>query len=458
MQRQVTRRRFLIDGGKAALGASLAGTLLGACGDGGTAAGEGAASWWVAMENAQQRRYFTDHIVRGFERASDVDLEVSFKSIEDIERLIQTALQAGKGPSIVGTPGPSYALNYVDAGLLMPLDQYSKEFNWDDKVLDWALKAGLVEDKLYSLPTSFETLVIFYNKSLFEERGWKPPANRDELEALAAEAQGQGIMPFTAGNAEWRPATEWFVTVFWNHYAGPDALFQALTGELPWTDAVFVDGIELMNEYFRNGWFGGSVDRYFSNRFDTLYSLLGEGKAAMNMEGTWFVLNVNRFFGKEAGNDSEWGWAPTPPLREDIPDPLFELGIGGTISINARAESPDDNAEFLDWYYSNPEIHARAVAEADFQPVPVHYDQDDFPSSIDPRVEDQIVTLSDATGAGNFGYTTWTFWPPKSDTYIYEEMEKVLVGDLTPKTYCAGLNDLFKEELEEGKIPPIIPR
>jgi raffinose/stachyose/melibiose transport system substrate-binding protein len=450
----------MIDGGKL-VGGALGASLLAACAseEGTTGGAEGEVSYWIAIENAEQRRYFMKHIVGAFEKQHrDIDLEITNKSIEDIDRLIRTALQAGTGPAIVGTPGPSYALAYIDANLLLPLDKYAEKFNWENKILQWALDAGRIDGKLYSLPTSYETMLIFYNKSLFEEKGWHPPTTREELEALAEEAQRDGIMVFTSGNAEWRPATEWFVGVFWNHYSGPDALFQALTGEIPWTDPVFVEAVELMNSYFQKGWFGGSVEKYFSNRFDPLYTLLGDGKAAMNMEGTWFDINVESFFGSKAGNDNEWDWAPIPALRAGVPYPLFALGIGGTISISPRAENPDAAATFLDWYYSSPKRVARAVAEVNSQPLPVPLDESDFPASMDDRIARQIETMSEATGKGNFGYTTWTFWPPKSDTYVYEEMENVLVGKITPAEYCEGLNDLFKQELSEGKAPPIIER
>jgi raffinose/stachyose/melibiose transport system substrate-binding protein len=88
--------------------------------------------------------------------------------------------------------------------------------------------------------------------------------------------------------------------------------------------------------------------------------------------------------------------------------------------------------------------------------LPVPFEPEDFPSNIDPRIKDQMISLSEATSQGNFGYTTWTFWPPASDTYIYEEMEKVLTGDITPAEYTTGLDEIFKKELKEGKVPPII--
>jgi raffinose/stachyose/melibiose transport system substrate-binding protein len=458
MTSSMSRRYFIANGGKMTIAAGLAGGWLAACSRlSGEDSGGGDVSFWTAVENSQQRKYFIEHTFNAFENDhKDIDLQVSFKSIEDLDRLVQTALQTGEGPDVVSTPGPSFAVPYIDANLLLPLDEYTEQYNWEDKILPWALEAGKLDGELYSLPSSYETLVTFYNRTLFEEKGWKPPTTRDELESLADEAQGQGILPFIAGNAEWRPATEWFVTIFWNHYAGPEALAQALAGKLSWTDPVFVDATSLMNDYFQRGWFGGSVEQYFSNRFDPLYAMLGDGKAAMNMEGTWFDINVEDFFGKGSGNSNEWDWAPNPSLSDDVAYPLFELGIGGTLSINARSKGQDEAATYLDWFFSDPERIAKGVADINAQPLPVPFEPEDFPSNIDPRIKDQMISLSKATSQGNFGYTTWTFWPPASDTYIYEEMEKVLTGDITPAEYTAGLDEVFKKELKEGKVPPII--
>jgi raffinose/stachyose/melibiose transport system substrate-binding protein len=50
---------------------------------------------------------------------------------------------------------------------------------------------------------------------------------------------------------------------------------------------------------------------------------------------------------------------------------------------------------------------------------------------------------------------TWTFWPPRSDVYIYEEIELLWDGQITVEDYLVGLNEVFAEELESGDIPPI---
>ena len=35
---------------------------------------------------------------------------------------------------------------------------------------------------LYSIPKNYETMIYFYNKTLFEENGWSVPNNLEEVE------------------------------------------------------------------------------------------------------------------------------------------------------------------------------------------------------------------------------------------------------------------------------------
>jgi raffinose/stachyose/melibiose transport system substrate-binding protein len=138
---------------------------------------------------------------------------------------------------------------------------------------------------------------------------------------------------------------------------------------------------------------------------------------------------------------------------------IFELGIGSTLSINRRSQVPDAAAKYINWLFSDPERAAQRMADvpAVFN-IPIPLEREDFPSNMDPRVADVLATLSETTSEGNYGYTTWTFWPPKSDVFVYEGMEKVLTGEMEPAAYCDELNKTFQQELDEGEVPPIIER
>jgi raffinose/stachyose/melibiose transport system substrate-binding protein len=466
MSDSLSRRRFLLQSGKLAVGAGLAGTLLDACGGAGNTPPptglkiqlrDGKVTLWISPSTLgpSYDQFYKSHDVDAFNALKKgVTVDVVYKPLATIDQLTQTALAAGRGPDIVPGDGPSTGQRYASTGYLLDMSRYVKIFGWDAKILPWALETGLYKNKLYSLPTSYETMILFYNQTLFQKHGWTAPQNRHEFEAICEELAGNGITPLMAGNADWHPATEWFVTAFWNHYAGPDALYQALTGKLSWTDPVFVDGITLMNNYFQKGWFGGGVQKYFTNSFPPIETGLANEKYGMNIEGTWGFQEMGNYFGQNGKRDT-YAWAPIPSLRDGVPYNLYALGVGSISCINAKAQDPDAAATYLDWLFSTPQRITAEMAANYTEPYPIHLTEADFPANLDKRFGQHYLDLASATATGVFGFTTWTFWPPKTDTYIYTNMDKVLVGNMTPAQFCAGHDQVFKEEFAKGLVPAL---
>jgi raffinose/stachyose/melibiose transport system substrate-binding protein len=365
----------------------------------------------------------------------------------------RTAVAGGGGPDVVISPGPSFVFEMAAAGLILPLDDYADALGWRENFVPWALSLGEVNDVLYSLPHELETLILYYNRTLFEENGWEVPSTMAGLFELAAEIQAAGITPFAHGNADWRPANEWFVGEFLNHVAGPVAVYEALIGERPWTDPAFVEAMDLLNQMQQNGWFSDGLEFYFTTDTPARMAAFGAGEAAMNIEGTWRFGNIDNYFGEAAGNNNEWDWAPIPSATGDE---IFTIGIGSTWSINAASPHPDLAAEYLTYFFS-PAVQAMMLAECGEAPGPINLEADAM-EGVDPRIASAFDAFADASNAGNYGYTTWTFWPPRSDVYIYEEVERIWVGQITVEEYLEGLNTLFAEELAAGDIPPIPER
>lgn len=393
-------------------------------------------------------------VMEGFNALNEnVQIDIVLQPGGESWNITRTAVIGGSGPDIVRSPGPSFVFEMADAGLILPLNTLADDLGLRDLFVPWALDLGSVEGELYSFADELETLILYYNATLFEENGWTPPETMDELIELAAEIEAAGITPFAHGNADWRPANEWFVGEFLNHIAGPDAVYQALIGELAWTDEAFVESIETLDMMQQNGWFSGGLDLYYTSDGPTRQAAFGAGEAAMNIEGTWFFGGIEQYFGEEAGNENDWDWVAVPSVSgEDI----FTIGIGNTSSINASSEHPDEAAEFLAYYFS-PEVQSNLLAECGKAPAPVNLDADAM-DGIDPRVARAFADFAAASNEGGFGYTTWTFWPPRSDVYIYEEIELVWDGQITAEEYLVGLNDIFAEELADGDIPPLPAR
>jgi raffinose/stachyose/melibiose transport system substrate-binding protein len=341
----------------------------------------------------------------------------------------------------------------TEAGQLLPLDTYATKYGWNERFAPWAMDLGKVDGTLFSIPNQVETLVLYYNKTLFEEHGWQPPKTIDELTALSEKIAAEEIIPFAHANQEFRDANEWFVGEFLNHVAGPDKVYEALTGKTKWTDPAFVEAITILNEAQQNDWFMGGVDRYYTTTFADANSALAAGEAAMKIEGSWAISDLNTVFGEEGGNENEWAWVPMPSKTGEA---IYDLGIGSTVSINKSAENPDAAAEFIDYLFQ-PETQAQLVVQCGDSPASVPLKEDAL-TGIDPQYAQILVAQNEASAAGNYGYTTWTFWPPETRTFLFEQVEKVWSGDMTVDEYLQGVQKTFDEEVAKGDVPPIPDR
>jgi len=168
---------------------------------------------------------------------------------------------------------------------------------------------------------------------LFKTNGWTVPKTMADLIALAKTIKAAGIIPFAHANAEWRGANEWFVTSFLNNIAGPQKVYEALSGKRSWDDPEFQKAIDMLTQMQRDSLFMNGLDRYYTATFNETHTAFGDGKAAMDIEGTWLLGGIADFFGEKAKNQNEWDWVPVPSATGDA---IYPLGIGSTWSISMR--------------------------------------------------------------------------------------------------------------------------
>jgi len=373
---------------------------------------------------------------------------------QNLEQKQKVALAAGSGPDIITSAGSATAIPYATAGYLADLSDAAAANDWKSRILPWALDMGYVDGKLVALPTSYETMVVYYNKTLFEKNGWELPTDRDSLVALAKTMQAKGIIPFAAGNASYPGASEWLVSTYLNQVAGPAKIHAALSGEVPFTDPSIVASIQMMKDDFDKGWYAGGVKQYFTTQDPQKYAQLADGKAAMMVSGSWEVGALNDDFGTK-GNTNEWAWGPLPPLADGVTSNIHPLSVGGTISVNAHSKAIKASTNYVSWLFSDTKNMWAAVEAGSFAPFPISYSPSDVPSGVDPRYAAQYQAINDASVKGNVGYVTWTSFGSKSEAYVLDNVDKVINGDMSAQAFCAGIDAAFQKDKAAGLVPPL---
>lgn len=433
--------------------------LLSGCSQGGDQEQGGALTLWYALptggSSAEGAAMFKKYAIDPFNAVHpDIKVNAVPNSVSTLDQKIQVALAAGAGPDLVPTPGSSNAVPFASAGYLADLSSVVEKSDLKSRLLPWALDMGYFKDKLVALPTSYETLVLYYNKTLFAKNGWTPPTDRASLEALAGEMQAKGITPFAAGNASYQPGTEWLVSAFLNEVAGPQKVHAALSGEIPWTDPALVSSIELLRDYFDKGYFGGGAKQYFSTQDPQKYAGFADGKAGMYISGSWEMFSLPEYFGKN-GNKNDWDWAALPPLAPGVPSDVFPLSVGGTISVNAKSKNIPAAMSYIDWTYSDTKAMWASAKATGSQPLPIKFSASDVPSGIDPRYSSQYLAINKASAEKRVGYVTWTSFGAKAAAYIVAHIDKVLNHDLSVKKFAAGVDKAFSSDKTAGLIPPL---
>ena len=94
---------------------------------------------------------------------------------------------------------------FADQGLATPINSVWDEIG--DGYTEAFRQASTASDgDQYFVPFYYYPWGVFYRKSVFEDNGWEIPETIDELEALAADMQGAGLVPIAFGDSDGWPA------------------------------------------------------------------------------------------------------------------------------------------------------------------------------------------------------------------------------------------------------------
>ncbi|WP_375450731.1 ABC transporter substrate-binding protein [uncultured Devosia sp.] len=436
----------------AILGAGTAGLAMLMMGATALAQDAAPITWWYETASPANQANLKTILVDPFNEANpQYKLAIDFRGAE-LDKQLRIAMLSGSGPDVVYTPGPSYVASMAQAGQLLPLDDYAAKLGWADRILPVFLELGKYDGKLYALPKTYETLGLFYDKNLFAENNWTAPKTLAELETLADAMLAKGIVPFAAGNADWRPTNEHYVSIILNSVAGPDNVYKALKGEIPWTSEPFVKAIDTLDSWWQKGYFGPN---YFSLTGEQAFAQVASHQAGMAPTGTWNFSNVPTYFPQNNADPAFVGF----PSGEGVPYPIYALGIGSTFSIAASSKQPDGAAAVIDYVFS-PDFYGKmnTVWQGEWNTPLADLSQVKIGDSVIPLYGEAMKSLATAVNANQYGYTTWTFLPPATDTYIVSGIEEVWLKKITTAQFLETLQSTFKGEFDAGKVPAIPAR
>jgi raffinose/stachyose/melibiose transport system substrate-binding protein len=438
----------------ASIATALAVTMSG-CSTGGDSGGgdrQKLELWFWGAPPAQQET-MQKVLVDGFNESQDAyELEVNFDNA--VDKNIQVALSANKGPDVVYGSGPAFASAYAAEGKLADMTPYAEKYGWKDRILDSMYESGTVDGKLYSLPNSIEDIGVFYNTKVLDTLGVEIPKTYDEFVAVMDKAAAAGLYSSVTGNQGWKPVNQNYISLFMSQVAGGKTMYDALQGTIPWTDPALVKAVEDSADFYNAGYLGGKD--YANLNFDQSMKLLSEEKSPFFIGPSLAFQFASNYFNDDTGNTADLGYMPFPTINPDLPTPYYTLGTTASLSINESSENKDGAAEVIDYMMTDSFAKEMNETWPGYWAVPLKdfdLNADDYSGLSKPfvtAIKETIAGVND----GNYGYFVGTFFPPATAAAL-TDIDSVWLGNVTAEDFLATVQKTFDEEKAKGLVPPL---
>lgn len=314
---------------------------------------------WHVHTQVAPRKAIEAAIAEFTRRHPDMRVEQTIRELEDLTGMVKAALSAGRGPDIMTLNngetmmGPLFRAGYVES-----LEPYAQKYGWAGKLLSPGLlnRARYSADgtvfgtgQLLAVPMSGELVGVYYNKDIFRQFGLSVPRDVTELEQILAKVQSAGVFPLAYGGLDrWQ-----FFHLYGalqaaslTHQLGPDAAQRYLddivlhwSSERSWVTEANREAAARLQEWVRRGYL---IPGFSGLNGDDAAALFSAGKAALFVQGSWYVSNF------VTEGRAEFGFFPFPPYvaAEGLPPQIG--GMATPLGINKFSPNKDLAAEFLD--------------------------------------------------------------------------------------------------------------
>lgn len=353
---------------------------------------------------------------------------------EQYKTKIKTAFAAGEAPDIAYMfGGGSFVKPYIDAGYLLPIDEYLTE-DVTSKVSDGMLDNCKYNGKVYTLPTITFLANLYCNTEMFEKAGADYPTTWEELLTASEKLRAAGYTPIILGEKDRWPGMYWY-DIIAARQAGNAAVMEAFKDTAKFNEQPFIDAAAKMQELVKAGAFNDSM---LSMSYSEMIDGFAAGQGAMIFQANWIHP---AFEDAEAVTNGKVK-AIAFPAFADGAGSITEFSGGGTDGyyINANTKYPKEAAEYLAYlserigregYLDNAGLPCWDITGIDT-------------SGLSPLTQESAALMETGTS-----YITWwdNILPADSSEDYKNLVAELLALKITPEQFAEKMSQLAPSEL-----------
>lgn len=298
-------------------------------------------TFWHIWPDDRMGEIVDSYIEQFEEEHQNVHVEsVATQEMEYQNNKLKVAAASGSQGDVFMSWGGGYAKTYVDAGVVLPLDELMEANGTKEELLDGTLTYATYNDKVYGIPLKQWAGVLFCNEELFDEYDVKIPETFDELLEAVKAFRAEDVTPMTLGAKD-----GWHIAMIQNAFAvrtaGADYMNKALQGEETLDTEEIVKSAELLCELNDAGAFAeGTLGISAEESQEEFYM----GMIPMYYGGSWVASGCDN---EENEIQGKIKVVPMPSVDgEKGGANSFSGGAIDMMMINANTEHPEMAYEF----------------------------------------------------------------------------------------------------------------
>ncbi len=355
---------------------------------------------------------------------------------DQYKQKLAVAMASGECPDmyIHWTGGPM--VEYINSGYAKDITDLVKEYGLDELYTEASIAQCTVDGKIYALPVKNDSVAMFfYDKAMWEEKGYEVPKTISELEALCDKMVEDGITPFALANsAQWTGSMYYMYLVA--RYGGPEVISDAYAGAGSLVNDATIFAGQKIEEWVDKGYFPAGVNSLSPDNGDDR-ALLYTG-AGMMLQGSWQVASI-----KSENPDfyENLGCFAFPALEDSDADQSVVVGTLGDnfISFNCEGDKLAAAVKMAS-YYSTDEWMALDVESGNLPPLKAA-------TSEEPAWQDILTILNDATSIQLW----WDQYLPSAVADVHKSATQLLFDNSeTPENVAQKQQDALDEYLAEN--------
>ncbi len=358
--------------------------------------------------------------------AANPGITVTFEAHEaaNYNTILSTALAGGEGPDVMMVRAHGAFETVAGAGYLLPIDNTTVPGL--DALPAPALQAETLraDGKIYAVPFASQTMLVIYNKALFDQFGLSEPTTWAELEAVAQTLKDNSIIPFANGTATaWQNET--IITALGASIIGKDFYADLMEGNADFTDARYVEALAAVDAVAKSSF----PDGFIGLDYPSAQQLFASGMAGMFAGGSFELSNF-----KNQNPSIELGVFPAPVAAAGDQH-LVGLYFDGGYAANATTEHPEAAQKFLSFLASQEFGQQFANELRNVSPVPgVTFE--------DPLLQE--VAELNANSIPYIMLVHFRYQEPTGSVLLQAAVQKMLAGEATPEQAATEVTDGIK--------------